>query len=81
MKMRSGGIVRETGGSWLSPARYLEENQIDDIEDDQEFMEAEYHAVRTYCEIHGYSLTDADMETVRARGLEESFENWKKNSV
>ena len=27
---------------------YLEENKVDQIEDDQEFMEAEYNAVRDY---------------------------------
>lgn len=59
----------------MSLAEYLKENQIDDIGDDQEFMDAEYNAVRTFCEIYGYSLTDADLKTVKSRELEESFGN------
>ena len=68
-------------GSLMLLAEYLKKMKIDDIEDDQEFMDAEYHAVRAYCDIYGYSVTDADMETIRARGLEETFENWKGNDM
>lgn len=62
----------------MSLAKYLEENNIDNIEDDQEFMEAEYNAIQTYCEICGYSITYMDLETIKSRGLEESFTNWKE---
>lgn len=64
----------------MSLRKYLEDNKIDQIEDDQEFMEAEYDAIQTYCEICGYSITDADLKTIksRGRGLEESFTNWKQ---
>ena len=34
----------------MSLVKYLEENEIDRIEDDQEFMEAEHDAIQTYCE-------------------------------
>lgn len=57
--------------------KYLEDNGIDQIKEDQTFMEAEYHAVRKYCEICGYLMTGADLEVIKARGLEESFTNWK----
>lgn len=62
----------------MSLQRYLKENKIDEIEDDQEFMEAEYNAVQTYCEDCGYSITDDDLETIKARGLEESYTDWKE---
>lgn len=65
----------------MSLRKYLEENKIDQIEDDQEFMESEYNAVQTYCEIIGYLITDDDLETIKSRGLEESFINWKETYV
>ena len=63
----------------MSLAEYLKENKIDEIEDDQEFADAEYDAIQTYCAAYGYSITDADLKTVKARGLEESFTNWKES--
>lgn len=57
--------------------KYLEDNGIDQIKEDQTFMEAEYHAVHEYCENCGYLMTDEDLEVIRGRGLEESFINWK----
>lgn len=57
--------------------KYLEDNGIDQIKEDQIFMEAEYHAVREYCEKCGYLMTDEDLEVIRGRGLEESFINWR----
>ena len=65
----------------MSLKKYLEDNKIDQIEDDQEFMEAEYNAVQTYCEICGYSITAADLKTIKSRGLEESFSDWKQTYV
>lgn len=63
----------------MSLAEYLKENKIDEIEDDQEFADAEYDAIQAYCAAYGYSITDADLKTVKARGLEESFMNWKES--
>ena len=57
--------------------KYLEDNGIDQIKEDQTFMEEEYHAVRMYCETCGYLMTGADLEVIKVRGLEESFINWK----
>ena len=62
----------------MSLRKYLEDNKIDQIEDDQEFMEEEYNAIQTYCEICGYSITDEDLEIIKSRGLEDSFINWKQ---
>ena len=65
----------------MSLAEYLKENRADEIEDDQEFMETEYSAVQDYCAGRGYSITDDDMETIKSRGLEESFRNWKERQA
>lgn len=62
----------------MSLRKYLKENKIDQIEDDQKYMEEEYNAVQTYCEIYGYSITAADLETIKTRGLEESFADWRQ---
>ncbi len=62
----------------MSLRKYLEDNKIDSIEDDQEFMEAEYDAVKTYCEICRYSITNEDLKIIKSRGLEESYINWKQ---
>lgn len=62
----------------MSLRKYLEDNKIDNIKDDQKFMETEYDAVQTYCEICGYSITNEDLEIIKSRGLEESYINWKQ---
>ena len=65
----------------MSLAKYLKENKIDEIEDDEEFEEIEYNAIQTYCEICGYSITNEDLMEIRSRGLEESYANWKDTYV
>lgn len=65
----------------MSLNKYLEDNKIDQIADDQEFMEAEYDAIQTYCEICGYSISDEDLEVIMSRGLDGSFINWKQTYV
>lgn len=64
----------------MSLKKYLEDNGIDQIEDDQEFMEVEYDAIQTYCEGCGYNITADDLREIksRGRGLEDSFGNWKE---
>lgn len=64
----------------MSLKKYLEDNGIDQIEDDQEFMEAEYNAIQTYCENCGYCITADDLMEIksRGRGLKDSFINWKQ---
>lgn len=63
----------------MSLKQYLKDCKIDQIEDDQEFMEAEYDAIQEYCEYCGYCITADDFEIVksRGRGLEDSFIYWK----
>lgn len=67
----------------MSLKKYLEDNGIDQIEDDQEFMEEEYNAIQTYCENCGYSITADDFKEIksRGRGLEDSFEHWKETYI
>lgn len=72
---------RGYGGKFMSLRKYLEENRIDQIEDDQEFVEAEHDAIQTYCEICGYSITDEDLKTIKSRGMEECFADWKETYV
>ena len=65
----------------MSLRKYLEDGKIDQIEDYQVFMELEYNAVQTYCEIIGYLITSDDLEIIKSRGLEDSFINWKETYI
>lgn len=49
---------------------------VDKIEDDNKWLEKEHDTVQQYCEDKNYKMTEDEMETIRSRGLEESFENW-----
>ena len=60
----------------MSLSEYLKARNIDEIPDDEEWYKAEYDAVCQYCEDHAYHLSQEDMETIRARGYEESFLCW-----
>lgn len=62
----------------MSLRKYLEDNKIDQIEDDQKFMEEEYNAIQTYCENRGYCISGKDLDIIKRRGLEESFTNWRE---
>lgn len=50
--------------------------EIDKIEDDAEFCEAEHDAILDYCSKCNFKLTDDEMETIKARGLYDSFLFW-----
>ncbi len=65
----------------MSLRKYLDENKIDQIEDDQEFVESEYTAIQTYCENCGYVLDQDDIEVIKDRGLKTSFDFWKETYV
>lgn len=65
----------------MSLVKYLEENEIDRIEDDQEFMEAEHDAIQTYCENCGYCIVNEDLSIIKSRGLEDCFTEWKEMYV
>ena len=56
-------------------SKILEE--IDQIEDDQEFCEAEHDAVLDYCQKHEFNLSDEEMAIIKSRGLYDSFIYWK----
>lgn len=56
--------------------KYLNEKKIDQIEDDEEFMIAEYEAVRDYCEERNFKLDKDDMSTIIGRGLYDCFSDW-----
>ena len=56
--------------------KYLEENKVDQIEDDQEFMEAEYNAVRDYCGGKSFSISEEDIKTIENRGLKWAYDEW-----
>lgn len=55
---------------------YIDLLGVDDIEDDQKFVEAEYEAIHDYCLNHKFLLTEDDMRVVYERGLVECFEDW-----
>ncbi len=65
----------------VSLRKHLEESKVDQIEDDQEFVEAEYDAIRAYCEICGFSITEDDLIIIKSRGLEECFADWEETYV
>lgn len=65
----------------MSLRKYLRNNKIDQVENDQEFKEAEYNAVQTYCEICAYLLSSEDLEIIKDRQLEKDFLNWKETYV
>lgn len=60
-------------------SKYLEKEGIDQIEDDEEFCKAESEAVYNYCVEKNFELSDADIQTIYTRGLEDSFDFWKEN--
>lgn len=60
---------------------YLHQNKIDQITDDQEFIEAEYNAAMEYCRERNFNVSDEDMKTIISRGLDDSFYNCKELHV
>ena len=62
----------------MSLVKYLEENEIDRIEDDQEFMEAEHDAIQTYCENCGYCIVDEDLSIINPEDWKIVSQNGKK---
>ncbi len=60
-------------------SKYLKNEGVDQIEDDEKFCQAETEAVYNYCADKNFDLSDEDMQTIFARGLEDSFDFWKEN--
>ena len=46
--------------------KYLLDLNIDQIEDDEEFCQAEYETIRDYCSNH--TLTEDDVQEIESRG-------------
>lgn len=61
----------------MSLKKYLLQCGIDNIREDQMFMEEEYNAVQTYCEVCGYVLSADDLSEIKSRGLEDSIMDCK----
>ena len=62
-------------------ADYLEENNINNIVDDYDFMLEEYEAIHNYCVDHDYILSNDDMEIIKDRGFLGHFDMWKYKYV
>ena len=72
---------RENAGWEEGKEETLEEilADVDTIEDDKEFMLAELEAVRDYCVRKRFDMAEDEMQVVLSRGLDEDFEDWKRN--
>ena len=51
---------------------------MDKLDDDEEFCTAEYDAVQEYCGKRKYQISDEDLHTIKAIGLENVFDGWKE---
>ena len=51
---------------------------VDWIADDEKFMEAEYDIIHNYCRKQKYQMDKSDMESIIARGIEDSYNTWKQ---
>lgn len=73
---------RLSGGLNISELyNYLHELKIDQITDDEEFIEAEHDAAMEYCTARNFNVSDEDMKTIIARALEDSFYNCKEYHI
>lgn len=58
-------------------AEAFEVSGIDDIVDDQEFIEEENEFLREYCEKRNFNISEEDLEEISNRGMDDAFESWK----
>lgn len=58
-------------------AKALAGSGIDDIVDDQKFMESENEFIRDYCVERNFNLSEEDMEEIHNRGMGDAFEFWR----
>lgn len=56
----------------------LLKDKVDCIDDDEQFVIAEYDVIHEYCRDQKYQIEQSDMDTIVARGLEDSFITWKQ---
>lgn len=53
---------------------------MDKLDDDEEFCTAEYDAVQEYCGKRKYQISDEDLHTIKAIGLENVFDRWNDDT-
>ena len=58
-------------------AKAFEAPGIDDIVDDQEFIEEENEFLRENCKERNFNLSKEDLEEISNRGMDDAFEDWK----
>lgn len=57
----------------MSLRKYLKDKKIDQIKNVQEFIEAEYNAVFTYCKLCMYKISVDDTREIESRGLSGAY--------
>lgn len=57
--------------------KIIEESGIDNIKDDEEFMEEENELIREYCINSNFNLSEEDLDEIKNRGLLDALEYWK----
>ena len=58
----------------MSLREHLKEQQVDQIEDDEEFCKKEYETVMEYCMEKKFLITEDDLFCIVNRGLNDSYE-------
>lgn len=58
----------------MSLRKYLREQQVDQIEDDEEFCSKEHDLVMSYCTKQKFLLSERDLQCIVDRGLNDSYE-------
>lgn len=57
--------------------KLIEESGIDNIKNDEDFMEEENELIREYCINSNFNLSEEDLDVIKNRGLLDSLEYWK----
>ena len=61
----------------MTLAEEIKKARIDDIIDDQEFVEEENSFIRDYCEERNFDLSDEDRKEISNRGMDDALEFWE----
>lgn len=65
-------------GYWLAQKSFRELlAEVDKIEDDEEFVKAEFEIISEYCHKNNFEISAEDEDIIRARGLGGWFDDWK----
>lgn len=62
----------------MNLAEEIEKAGIDDIVDDQDFVEEENSFIRNYCEKRNFNLSDEDRREISNRGMDCALEFWEE---